>query len=268
MVPPRQAPHRPPQPAGQAELIGHLGQPPQPSPRTQPLTVTGHGPWPAHPASITHDKTLFSGQTRFLTTEPILPEQRVLLRHPTRSDEKSWLGNVYVPLCGKSLDLAFLAEHAETVLGVEYADQAIEEFFIERGLEPTIEAGPPRRYRADNYVLFAGDYYDVTSEHLGPLDAVFDRASLVALDPETRTKYVDHMRSLMATGSRMLLMTFSYDQSEMNGPPWSVSEDEVERLYADGFDIEHLETHDVTDDRFRSRGLSTMIESAYLLTRE
>jgi thiopurine S-methyltransferase len=178
------------------------------------------------------------------------------------------IGSVYVPLCGKSLDLGFLAEHAERVLGVEYADQAIEEFFAERSLEPTIEAGPPRSYRADNYVLFAGDYYSVTSEHLGPIDAVFDRASLVALDPETRMKYVDHMRSLMATGSRMLLLTLSYDQSEMSGPPWSVSGDEVERLYAGGFDIKHLETHDVTDDQFRIRGLSTIFESAYLLTRE
>ncbi|MFT5434540.1 MAG: thiopurine S-methyltransferase, partial [Myxococcota bacterium] len=178
------------------------------------------------------------------------------------------VGGMYVPLCGKSLDLAFLAGHAETVLGVEYADQAIEEFFVERGLEPTIEAGPPRRYRADNYVLFAGDYYDVTSEHLGPLDAVFDRASLVALEPETRMKYADHMRSLMAAGSKMLLLTFAYDQSEMNGPPWSVPEDEVESVYANGFDIQHLETRDATDDQFRSRGLSTMIESAYLLTRE
>jgi len=65
----------------------------------------------------------------------------------------------------------------------------------------------------------------------------------------------------------MLLIAFCYDQSEMNGPPWSVSEGEIERLYTDGFDIEHLETRDVTDDVFRSRGLSIMIESAYLLTR-
>lgn len=178
------------------------------------------------------------------------------------------LGSVYVPLCGKSLDLAFLAEHAETVLGVEYADQAIEEFFVECGLEPTIETGPPARYRSNNYVLFAGDYYDVTSEHLGPLDAVFDRASLVALVPDTRMRYADHMRSLMATGSKMLLIAFHYDQSEMTGPPWSVSEQEIERLYADGFDIEHLETRDASNDLFRSRGLSTMNESAYLLIRE
>jgi thiopurine S-methyltransferase len=176
-------------------------------------------------------------------------------------------GTVYVPLCGKTLDLAFLAEHAETVFGVEYAEQAIEEFFVERGLEPTIDAGPPACYRAANYALFAGDYYDVTTEHLGPIDAVFDRASLVAVDPETRIKYADHLRSLMATGSKMLLIAFYYDQSEMNGPPWSVSEGELERLYADGFDFEHLDTRDITDDVFRSRGLSIMIESAYLLTR-
>lgn len=178
------------------------------------------------------------------------------------------LERVLVPLCGKSLDMVFLALRAHEVVGVEYVDQAIEEFFAERDLAPDVDPGPPRCYRADGYRLFAADFFAVTRDHVGAIDAVFDRASLVALEPETRMDYADHLRSLMPPGAKMLLVTFEYDQARMGGPPFSVSDAEVRRLFRDGYVIEHLETRDVLNDVFRERGLEAMTESAFALTRQ
>lgn len=176
-------------------------------------------------------------------------------------------GRVFVPLCGKSLDMVFLAERADTVVGVEYVEQAVQEFFAERGLTPQVDAEPSARYEAEKYTLFAADFFELDVGDLGVIDAVFDRASLVALNAETRVKYADHMRSILPLGSKVLLVAFHYEQSDMDGPPFSVTPDEVARLFQDGFVIEHLETRDMLNDEFRARGLTVMHESVFSLTR-
>jgi len=177
------------------------------------------------------------------------------------------LDRVLVPLCGKSLDMVYLAGRAAAVVGVEFVEQAVREFFTEQGLEPQVGAWPPVRYDADRYTLFAADMFQVTEKDTGPIDAVFDRAALVALDAETRVRYAEHLRRLLPVGARMLLITFDYDQSQMGGPPFAVPEDEVEQLFGEGFSIEHLETRDALNAQFRDRGLTVFTESAFALTR-
>lgn len=176
-------------------------------------------------------------------------------------------GRIYVPLCGKSLDMVFLADRGAEVVGVEFVEQAVQEFFAERGLAPEVEAGPPLRYRAGPYALLAADIFSLDGDDLGPLDGVFDRAALVALDADARRRYADQLRSVLSDGARSLLVTFDYDQEAMDGPPFAVSLDEVEQLFGEGFAIEHLATRDVLDDDFRARGLHSLRESAVLLTR-
>src|SRR3954470_12519270 len=125
--------------------------------------------------------------------------------------EKVWgpepIGRVLVPLCGKSMDMVFLADRAEAVAGAEYVEQAVKEFFADQGLTPQVRAGSPAEYTADQYTLLVADFFAVTGEHVGVIDAVFDRAALVALDADTRMKYANHMRSLVSAGSKMLLVT-------------------------------------------------------------
>lgn len=177
------------------------------------------------------------------------------------------MGRVLVPLCGKSLDMVFLADRADAVVGVEYAEQAVKDFFAEQGLASTAGTGPPVRYSADKYTLFVSDFFAMTNEQLGVIDAVFDRAALVALDAQTRVKYANHVQSLVPAGAKTLLVTFDYDQTQMDGPPFAVSSDEVDRLFRGAFAIEHLETRDVLEPVFRARGLRAMTESAFALTR-
>lgn len=179
------------------------------------------------------------------------------------------LTRVLVPLCGKSLDLDFLAERAAEVVGVEYAQKAVDEFFGERGLSPVpgLPHGELRRHDAGRHVMLVGDFFALTLDDLGAVDGVFDRASLIALDPGTRVRYAAHMGELTGPGTRDLLVTVDYDQSEMAGPPFAVSLDEVRDLFGADWGIELLETRNVEDARFRARGVSAMTESAFLMVR-
>jgi len=53
----------------------------------------------------------------------------------------------------------------------------------------------------------------------------------------------------------------------MNGPPFSVNEDEIQTLYQDTYDIELLFTQDKLElyPQFKSLGLDSMEEKVYLL---
>ncbi len=182
----------------------------------------------------------------------------------------SHIARVLVPLCGKSLDmvvLADLADLADEVVGVEYVEHAVREFFDERDLTPDVTPGAAKRFSGGKYVLFAADFFGVQPADIGPVDAVFDRAALVALDGPTRVRYADHLAALVEPGATMLLVTLDYDQSMMGGPPFAVSSDEVQRLFSAGFDVEHLETRGALDGDFQSRGLTSMTQSAHRLTR-
>ena len=174
---------------------------------------------------------------------------------------------VLVPLCGKSLDMVFLAERSDAVVGVEFVTQAVEEFFDEQDLTPTVDVEDGRKYTANSYTLFAADFFEVSTQDIGPVDAVFDRASLVALDNETRVRYADYLGTLQQPGATTMLITFDYNQSEMNGPPFAVSDAEVAQLFTEEFAIEHLETRNVMNEMFTRAGLTVMTESVFKLTK-
>jgi thiopurine S-methyltransferase len=175
---------------------------------------------------------------------------------------------VFVPLCGKALDLLWLASQGHRVLGVEISQQAVEEFFAEAGLVPEItESGPQRRSRADELTLLCGDFFDLTPDHLREVGAVYDRASLIALPPELRSRYAAHFKTLVPSAAPSLLITLDYDQSQMAGPPFSVHREEVERLFADRYAITELTRFDALDDspNFRRRGLTALAEEVWRL---
>jgi thiopurine S-methyltransferase len=175
---------------------------------------------------------------------------------------------VFVPLCGKSLDLLWLAGQGHPVLGVEISAVGVESFFRENGLKPQITDAPPfRRYRVDELTVLCGDFFALTPGHLQGVTAVFDRASLIALPPELRPRYAEHLQGLLRPETRILLVTLDYDQAEMAGPPFSVGEEEVRKLLGGRFDIRRLAELDVwaENPRFQQRGLSRLLERVYEL---
>ena len=173
---------------------------------------------------------------------------------------------VLVPLCGKSLDLSWLAERGHHVIGVELAQTAVEAFFTEQGLEPMIsQEGAFKVYRHGRIALYCGDFFALDAGHLEGCALFYDRAALIALPPAMRERYVRHLQQTLPSGCRGLLITLDYEQALMDGPPFSVSHDEVQGWSGSAWRSELLDTQDALEERFRARGLTRMEERAYRL---
>jgi thiopurine S-methyltransferase len=170
-------------------------------------------------------------------------------------------GRIFVPLCGKAEDLAFLAAQGHDVIGVDLAEQAVREFFAEHDVAPARSLrGPFTAYEAaphgahgphgphGSITLLAGDIFAVTPELLGPIDAVYDRAALIALPPELRPPYVALLRRLLPPRAPALVLILEYNQSEMTGPPFAVLEAELRTLY-EGAAIEFLDQRPATSGK-------------------
>ena len=178
-------------------------------------------------------------------------------------------GEVFVPLCGKSLDMAWLRQQGCFVLGVELSAIAVQDFFREQGLSPQrLSGGHFDNLLADGMCLACGDFFDLCKEDVAQVSAVYDRASLVALPPAMRECYARHMAEILPLGTRILLIAFDYPQAEMQGPPFSVSVQEVQALYGRYAQIRLLAQEDVLEQspRFKLRGVTRMQENVFLLT--
>lgn len=174
---------------------------------------------------------------------------------------------VFVPLCGKSLDLIWLAEQGFEVIGIELSPLAVQAFFSENNLTAERTHVDALEYwKSENISLYCGDFFALTTQILGPIDAVYDRASLVALPPAMRQEYATKLTEITQSAPK-LLVTLEYEQSKMDGPPFSVSEDEVKALYQANYQVKQLTAQDVLGDneKFRARGLYFMNECIYQL---
>jgi thiopurine S-methyltransferase len=176
---------------------------------------------------------------------------------------------VFVPLCGKSLDMVWLRSQGNHVLGVELSPIAVQDFFVEQGMQAQrVSGGGFDNYIAQGYCLACGDFFELRKEDMAKVSAVYDRASLVALPPEMRERYASHLADILPRGTQILLVTFDYPQAEMQGPPFAVSVREVEALYGKYAEIQLLAQEDALgqNPRFKQRSVSRMEENIFLLT--
>lgn len=168
---------------------------------------------------------------------------------------------VLVPLCGKTEDLAFLASRGHEVVGVELVDDAVRQFFTEHEATPAVdELAGMRRYTAGAITIVVGDVFATTAELVGAVDAIYDRAALVALPADTRVRYAAHLRQIAPGVRRELLVTLDYPPDAAQGPPFRVTDAEVRTLFA-GAEIELLD--EGPDPRARA-GVDT-VERCYEL---
>jgi thiopurine S-methyltransferase len=177
---------------------------------------------------------------------------------------------VFVPLCGKSLDMVWLRRRGHPVVGIELSEQAISGFFTAQQLTPHRSAhGALKRWEAGGYVLYCGDFFALQPQDLAGCSATFDRAALIALPAAMRVRYALHMNQLLKPGTQTLLVTMCYPQEQMTPPPHSVCEPEVRSLYATDFKVQLLASRNTLEDepRLRARGLQQLFEQSYLLTR-
>ncbi|MEZ8285816.1 thiopurine S-methyltransferase [Vibrio splendidus] len=182
-----------------------------------------------------------------------------------KKTEPSYEKSVFVPLCGKSEDLIWLATKHSDVQGVELSQIAVRAFFSEHLYTPTVTQinGQHELYQFDELNVYTGDYF---SAPIQPVDIIYDRASLVALPAEMRVQYIERLKQLLKPGGKILLVTLDYDQSEMAGPPFSVPKLEIDQLFA-GYKITLL-NQDIADDehpKIAKKGLSRFSEEVYLI---
>ncbi len=176
---------------------------------------------------------------------------------------------VLVPLCGKSVDMRWLRERGCTVTGVELSEIAVRDFFNEQGIAASRrQDGAFQILEGGGIKLLSGDFFALDSTRTGNISAVYDRAALIALPREMRVRYVDHLESLLAPEVPMLLLTFEYPAHEIDGPPFSVDEEEVRALYAGRREVTRLESLDrlADESRLAERGMTQLQEHAFLLT--
>jgi thiopurine S-methyltransferase len=178
--------------------------------------------------------------------------------------------SIFVPLCGKSPDLVWLRKEGLNVVGIELSRTAVEAFFNENHLPGkwTNEAGIPC-CRGEGYKIYCGDVFKLANADLDGASTVYDRGSLVALPPEMRSRYVAHLAALLSSGSRVLLISYIYNQAETAGPPFSIPQKDIEILFGENFQIEILAEEDAlwSHQGLVARGVTQLTEYVVLLTR-
>ncbi len=177
---------------------------------------------------------------------------------------------VLVPLCGKTLDMMWLASQGLRVCGVELAPLAIGQFFAEQKLGPQSRAAPyGMHYIAGDIEIVQSDIFAIDKSLIAECGAIYDRAALIALPPPMRERYAREIYAALPAGCRGLLITLEYPQHEMEGPPFSVEEREVHRLFGEHWDIDLLERRDILADQpnFSEQGVTALSTAVYALER-
>ena len=178
---------------------------------------------------------------------------------------------VFVPLCGKSLDMCFLAEQGHQVIGCELNELAVQQFFTDNQLELTQTAvGEYQHYQTEQISVYQGDIFTLPKTITQEVTAFYDRAALIAWPENMRAHYAKQLANLLPCGSIGLLVTLDYPQAALNGPPFAVSPTWVEQHLSDDFDIEVLASQDVLAEnpRFIKKAVPWLNEAAYLLKRK
>lgn len=183
---------------------------------------------------------------------------------------------VFVPLCGKSLDMLWLAEQGHGVLGIELSEKAVADFFAENGLEACrCDDGPFDLWRglgkADGIDILVGDFFDLTPERLksAEIAAVYDRAAMIAMNESLLTRYARQLGQVMPPGSDGLVIAIDYDQSRMSGPPFALPDAAVHELLGEDFDMDTLAHYSGAKrlGNLADRGLDSLDERVYRVRR-
>ena len=203
------------------------------------------------------------GRTGFHRASPQAWLVEHVQRLAPRGDER-----VLVPLCGKSVDLVFLERRGHSVVGVDVAAQAFQEFLAEQRRSATVRTEPPFTIHATGAIeLWCGDFFALDPARHGTFPAIFDRAALVAFPDARRAEYARKLVELLAPGGRLLLVAMEYEQSKWAGPPFSVTRDEIARRYGASCRVEPLAERSLLEEEpvWRERGVDRLVETLTLL---
>ncbi len=189
---------------------------------------------------------------------PLLIEHFGTLSQPRGS-------RVFVPLCGKTLDMHWLLAQGYRVVGAELSELAITQLFDDLGLKPEVKTiGALKHYSAEQLDIYVGNIFELTTDVLGPIDAIYDRAAIVALPENIRQDYTRHLMKITLKAP-MLLISYVYDQNLMEGPPFSVGDNKVKTYYGDHYTLSFLASVDIAGGL---KGKCPATENVWLMKRK
>ncbi|XP_038133915.1 probable thiopurine S-methyltransferase isoform X4 [Cyprinodon tularosa] len=170
------------------------------------------------------------------------------------------------------LEVHKLADLGHSVVGVEISEMAIRQFFQENNLTyneesvPSIPGAKLFQNTEKSISLYQCDLFSFSSSVAGQFGAIWDRGSLVAINPKDRDRYAALILSLMAADCRYLLDTFLYNPDLYEGPPFFVPDEQVLGLFGSSCTVELLQSEEALNDKWRNWGLDSMIENVHLIT--
>lgn len=176
---------------------------------------------------------------------------------------------ILVPLCGKTLDMIFLKDQGFKVIGSEFSEKACSDFFKENNIEFSISNKEGFIiFESEMITLYCGDYFKLKLET--KVSYLYDRAAIVALDPNDRQKYADKHAELLEVSGKALVLCFEYDQSLCSGPPFSIEENSLTQYFQKNFEVELIENNEIEigNPRMIEAGVKKAIQKAYLLNRK
>jgi len=174
---------------------------------------------------------------------------------------------IFVPLCGKTLDIGYLLSNGYRVIAAEMVEIAVKQLFEELQLTPNVSAWKEGLcYQSGALTVYVGNFFDLSVEDCAGVDAIYDRAALVAMPHKRQSEYCRHL-GLITQHAKCLLSTLTFDQNTVEGPPFSISMEQLHRYYADRYTIECLKETETIDEEptFQAKGLKSVIRRAFLL---
>lgn len=215
--------------------------------------------------SFWHDKWA-AGHIGFHENEanPLLVKflDSLKLASDTNLHPENKVSRIFLPLCGKTLDIHYLLSLGYQIVGVEFSELAIKELFYELEITPTVSTKENFiHYQAQNIDIYVGDFFELDSQILGKVDAIYDRASLIALPEDLRLRYITHLCKL-ADHVQQLLICIEYDQTLMDGPPFSINSEKVKQYYDAVYSLDCVERNEIVGG---FKGKYQGYESAWIL---
>ncbi|MCO4781101.1 MAG: thiopurine S-methyltransferase [Candidatus Cloacimonetes bacterium] len=182
---------------------------------------------------------------------------------------KESTGDIFVPLCGKSIDMLYLQDQSKkNIIGSELVESAVIEFFNENSIDYQVQAKNSLKvYTSSNYQLIQGDIFQISKDQLQSVQWVYDRASIVALPKAMRKQYAEFLIQNVPQANIMFIL-FEYDDSKkLIGPPFSVTSDEIQELFSSHYSIELINSHQTEPKRpkFVEQNIKLISENTYIL---
>jgi len=175
---------------------------------------------------------------------------------------------IFVPLCGASIDMKYLSDQGFHVVGVELSSLAIDRFFNENKIAYKVSKMEDFDfYQGKNIDIYCGDFFKLKKDYFYDVSCVYDRAALIALNPDLQKKYVGHLKEILPNSSKILLLTMFYPQNEMEGPPYSVGDDNVEELFSEFKEIKKISSVNEKESSLKpdDLNLTYLFKNVYLI---